>query len=171
MIEIRRVEPDEWKLLREIRLAALSDAPSAFGSTYEREVEFDEDVWRTRISVSGFFFAFDGAEPVGLAAGYHDPDDPPTRRELVSMWVSESARGQRIAGRLVDAVASWARDDGGLELALWAVIDNGSARRAYERLGFVADGVQQPVTPDEPDRIEERMLLALYPPGGRPISA
>lgn len=165
MIEVRRVEPDEWKLLREIRLAALRDAPSAFGSTYEREVEFDEDVWRTRISASGFFLAFDGTEPVGLAAGYRDPDEPPAQRELVSMWVSEAARGQRVAGRLVDAVASWARDDGAREVALWVVIGNGSARRAYERLGFVANGVQQPVTPDEPDRIEERMLLALYPAG------
>ncbi len=165
MIEIRRVEPDDWKPLREVRLAALREAPSAFGSTYEREVEFDEGLWRSRIGESGFFLALDGPLPVGLAAGYRDPAQPPGQRELVSMWVAQAARGQRLAGRLVEAVASWARDDGGRELALWVVIDNDSARRAYERLGFVANGVAQPVSPQEPDRIEDRMVLDLYPQG------
>jgi GNAT superfamily N-acetyltransferase len=161
VIEIRRIEPDEWKLLREVRLAALADAPSAFGSTYAREVEFAEDVWRDRIANSAFFFALDGAEPVGLAAGRRDPAAPPAQRELVSMWVCRSARGRQIAGRLVEAVAAWAGADGARELTLWVVIDNGTARRAYERLGFVANGIRQPVLPDEPDRVEEQMLLTL----------
>jgi GNAT superfamily N-acetyltransferase len=166
VIEIRRIEPDEWKLLREVRLAALADAPSAFGSTYAREAGFAEDVWRDRIANAGFFLAFDGAEPVGLAAGRRDFAAPPTQRELVSMWVSRTARGRRIAGMLVEAVAAWARADGAGELSLWVVIDNGAARRAYERLGFVANGIRQPVVPDEPDRVEEQMLLTL--PADRP---
>ena len=160
-MEIRPLEPAEWQLLREIRLTALQDAPGAFSSTYEGEVAFGEDIWRGRLANGGFFAAFDGDRAVGIAAGYRDDAEPADRRELVSMWISPAARGQRIAGRLVTAVTDWARADGAKELALWVVIDNGAARAAYERLGFVANGERQPVRPDEPDRIEERMLLSV----------
>jgi hypothetical protein len=44
---------------------------------------------------------------------------------------------------------------------LSVVTGNDSARTAYERVAFVANGQLQPVSPDEPDRVEERMLVAL----------
>jgi GNAT superfamily N-acetyltransferase len=159
VIEIRRLTPDDWKLLREVRLTALRDEPSAFGSTYEREAAFSEDEWRARAG-GAFFVALDGADAVGIGAGFRDAERAPVQRELVSMWVAPSARGRGIARQLVDAVAAWARADGADELALWVVLDNGSARSSYERAGFVRTGEQQPVVPGDP-RIEERMVLAL----------
>jgi hypothetical protein len=47
---VRPVQPDDWAALREIRLRALADSPSAFASTLEREQAFDEREWRRRIA-------------------------------------------------------------------------------------------------------------------------
>ena len=36
-IQIRRAAHDDWRVVKRVRLAALQEAPYAFGSTYERD--------------------------------------------------------------------------------------------------------------------------------------
>jgi hypothetical protein len=43
---IRRLAPDEIEFLKELRLSALADAPSAFASTYEQAAGVADDDWR-----------------------------------------------------------------------------------------------------------------------------
>lgn len=161
VIDVRRVAPDQWQQLRDIRLAALRDAPDAFASTYEREAAFDEATWRSRTQSSAQFFAIDGEQIVGIAAGYHDPVDcAPDERSVVSMWVAPSHRGQGIVALLVDAIADWARHDGAAALRLDIATGNDSARQAYLRAGFVVTGSAKPM-PRDPSIIEQTMTLAL----------
>jgi len=160
VIEIRQIDPDDWKLLRATRLAALQDAPEAFESTYEGSLAFGEEEWRRRAGRHPVFLAFTGEEPVGIAVGLHDEGTRPDSRDLVSMWVSPAVRGQGVAGRLIDAIVNWARADGARELHLWVVVGNAAARAAYDRAGFIATGEQQPVR-GHGNRVEERMVLAL----------
>jgi hypothetical protein len=42
MVLVREAIADDWQALRDIRLAALRDAPEAFASTYEQQVTFGE---------------------------------------------------------------------------------------------------------------------------------
>ena len=58
MVLVRQPVVEDWQALRDIRLEALRDAPSAFGSTYEREVVRGETHWRDRISRGGTFLAY-----------------------------------------------------------------------------------------------------------------
>jgi hypothetical protein len=46
MVEIRRSTEQDWQTLKRVRLAALREAPYAFGSTYEKERQWDDDKWR-----------------------------------------------------------------------------------------------------------------------------
>ena len=153
-MDIRRVGPDEWAVLRDVRLRALLDAPGAFASTHAREAAFGETEWRRRIEAGPWWLARDGGRPVGLVAGYRPVDDDV--RHLVSMWVDPAARGTGTAVRLVEEVCSWAVHDGGRVVGLWVADGNDAARRLYERLGFTGTGERQPL-PSAPDVGEERL--------------
>lgn len=52
MLSVRRLSPDDWRIFREIRLAALEDAPHAYSSTpAEWQGENDlEQRWRKRLT-------------------------------------------------------------------------------------------------------------------------
>lgn len=69
MVLVRQVTADDWELMRDTRLAALADAPSAFGSSYAREAGFTEEQWRGRFSErSVAFFAHDDSADPGAAS-------------------------------------------------------------------------------------------------------
>ncbi|HLK01443.1 MAG TPA: GNAT family N-acetyltransferase [Streptosporangiaceae bacterium] len=146
MIMVRNVTPDDWALLRDIRLRALRDSPDAFGTTYVEAVGYDDQVWRTRASGGSMFFAcLDGRpdQPVGLAGGYLEQ---PGEVHLISMWVAPEARGQAAGEALVEAVASWAFATHHADcLHLWVTEANKPAVRLYERIGFRATGARQPL--------------------------
>jgi len=93
-VEIRQAGPDDWAALRQVRLAALAEAPYAFGSTLDTEIDRPERHWRARIAGWPQFIAWAGAEPVGIAAGFAEPADDDDCDQagargnwhLVSMW-------------------------------------------------------------------------------------
>jgi GNAT superfamily N-acetyltransferase len=164
-VTVRRVRAGEWSELKAVRLAALQDEPSAFGSTYAAEVAQDDDHWVRRASLaeagveSVTFFAVTGEEVVGLAAGYRpDPSRPAV--ELVSMWVEPAARRAGVARALVDAVVGWARDAGAVWVELWVTRGNTAAASLYRAAGFRETGDHQPL-PSDPCRDEIRMRLSL----------
>lgn len=156
---MHRVVPDEWAVLRAVRLRALADAPYAFASTHAREVAFDEEEWRRRIEGGPWWLAERDGEPVGLVAGYATSDGGDVRH-LVAMWVEPASRGSRAATLLVEAVRAWAAADGGRVVSLWVADGNDRARRFYERLGFTGTGERQPL-PSTPSVAEERLELRL----------
>ncbi len=163
MVLVREPVVEDWQALRDIRLEALRDAPSAFGSTYEREVVRAETHWRDRISRGGTFLAYlpdlTAPEPAGLIGGYQE--DPITV-ELVSMYVRPRARGRGrgVGEALVAAVIGWARHQNAAQVHLWVTETNAPARALYDRCGFALTGEQQPL-PSDPSLGEVAMSLPL----------
>lgn len=158
---VREVDAEEWELLRDVRLAALREAPYGFGSTYAREALFTEEQWRGRLSSrSVTFFAFAGqlaaGEPAGLAGVYEEDG----MADLVSMWVRPTARSLGVGKALVTAAADWAKARDHDTLYLWVTETNTAARRLYERCGFRPTGERQPL-PSDPSLPEIQMRRAL----------
>jgi GNAT superfamily N-acetyltransferase len=159
--EIRRVQAGEWAAYRQVRLAALAEAPYAFSTTLEQESAKDDAYWQDRAAHGiPMFIAWQDGEPAGLAGAFVVPQEelpPGVRRtwHLVSMWVSPAQRGTGLAERLVQAVTGAARADGATRLILWVTDVNERARAFYGRLGFRPTGARQLVRPDEPDHWEE----------------
>jgi ribosomal protein S18 acetylase RimI-like enzyme len=169
MVLVREVTADEWKLMRDVRLTALRDAPYAFGSTYAREAAFTEEQWRGRFHDRAVaLFAYDDsarddlagdgstAAPAGLAGVYVKDGVA----DLVSMWVRPAARGLGVGEALVAAAGSWAKARSFETLFLWVTESNTPARRLYERCGFTPTGEHQPL-PSDPTLREIRMSRAI----------
>jgi GNAT superfamily N-acetyltransferase len=161
MVLVRKAMPEDWRALRDIRLAALRDAPDAFASTHDREAAFGEADWRGRTAVGGAFLAYlpevSASEPVGLAGGYQPT---PGITELVSMYVRPRARGRGVGQALIDAVIGWAVTNNATTVHLWVTETNSRARSLYERCGFKPTGERQPL-PSNPSLGESAMSLAL----------
>jgi len=161
MVLIREAAPDDWPILRDIRLTALADAPDAFASTYAREEAFEQADWLARIVGGGSFLAYlpeiDASEPVGLAGGF---TPQPGVIELVSMWVRPKARGRGVGAALIAAVTDWAKVSDATVVHLWVSEDNAPACLLYQRCGFVLAGQRQPL-PSNPHLYEVGMIRPL----------
>ncbi|HEX9100436.1 MAG TPA: GNAT family N-acetyltransferase [Candidatus Dormibacteraeota bacterium] len=155
---MRRLGPDEWQAFRVVRLAALKDAPYAFGSTYEAEVNRTEERWRSALADRTRFVAESEGEVIGtVGAG---PSDVTGTAALTALWVAPAARGRGVGEALVNTVLGWAKDAGYERVMLWVVEGNSSAESLYRRTGFRRTGSVQMVRPGDP-RIEYEMSLTL----------
>jgi GNAT superfamily N-acetyltransferase len=149
-VDVRRIRADEGLRLRALRLRALADAPTAFGSTLEREEAFGDEVWHERAATGAAgaaratYVAGDGDRWVGIATGLADDADAPDAT-LVGMFVEPAARGRGIGRALVEAVADWARCIGAPRLRLWVTSTNAAALALYARSGFAPTGRTKPL--------------------------
>jgi ribosomal protein S18 acetylase RimI-like enzyme len=149
VIELRVLTPGDWAVWRELRLAALAEAPYAFGSrlsdwTCERD---REERWRARLGIPGSFnvVAVVDGQPTGMASGLPAGEGV---AELISMWVSPAARGQGVGDQLVEAVEQWARRELMTTLRLAVTEDNQNAAALYRRKGFTLTGELGDLMPD-----------------------
>jgi len=165
VIEIRALVPVSWRLWRDLRLAALAEAPAAFTSRLADWRDADEQRWRERLAIPGsvnLVALLDGT-PAGMASGLPGQDGTP---HLSSMWVSPAGRGQGIGDRLVQAVAEWAGQRGAAALRLTVAEGNERAVAMYRRNGLAGTG-DLAGTPDG-GRKATVMVKQLRPPAGRP---
>ncbi|KAL7940413.1 acyl-CoA N-acyltransferase [Trichoderma barbatum] len=152
MIELRTLSADDWEAWRAVRLAALANAPDAFGSGFNDWVNATEAQWRNRLSIPD---AIDlvvhevddtgGERAVGMATGV------PTGHggaEIISMWVDPSFRGRGLASSLIGKIANWAVRSGFSELRLVVRPDNATARSVYQRNSFIVSDEPGDEIPD-----------------------
>jgi ribosomal protein S18 acetylase RimI-like enzyme len=155
VIELRVLTPDDWRLWRELRQAALGEAPYAFGSRLaDWQGEGDrEERWRDRLSIPGLHLVvlLDG-QPVGMASGVPEGDGV---AELISMWVSPAARGHGAGDRLMSAVEQWARQSGAHTLKLAVSEGNEKAIALYQRSGFTDTGEWELM----PDGVRRELIM------------
>lgn len=157
---IERLRPDDWQELREIRLRALADAPTAFGMTLGDAEQQAEDTWRGRLDQGDPILAVRDEERfVAMGAGWHPPEDS-GRMMVWGMWTAPEARGLGHAGALLGWLVGHARTRGVTTVELHVTEGNDGARRLYEGQGFVATGEWTPLREGSDLRIE---LLRLRP--------
>ncbi len=95
VVDVLVLTPDDWQVWRQLRLAALAEAPGAFGSTLaEWSGSGDaEQRWRDRLAnvPLNLVLTVDG-EPVGMVSATAPNVDGEV--ELIGLWVTPSGRGR-----------------------------------------------------------------------------
>lgn len=133
---IRPIGPQEWPLLREIRLESLLNEPDAYGLTYAEAIEWGPEKWRERLESRSTFVAVDGPVVVGTANGAPH-DTMPGEYLLFGMYVTPAHRGTGLAIDLIDVVSAWAWAHGAREIDLFVNVELPRARGLYAKAGFV----------------------------------
>ena len=142
---VRRVAIGDVRQARELRLRALKTDPTSFGSTYEREAAFADDVWEERVARGAHgddaatLLAFREGQPVGLVAAFRD-EDVSDVFDVVSMWVAPEARGGGVGRRLLEEIEAWIASCGGTEIRLAVTNVSEAARGLYASAGYEPDG-------------------------------
>jgi ribosomal protein S18 acetylase RimI-like enzyme len=156
------ISPTNALTYKLIRLRALQDTPTAFGSTFAKESQLSDDDWTKRAAQwnsgvrSGAYLAMDDDEiACGIAGGYF-PDDG-SGPYLVSMWVAPTHRRHGIGRMLVNAIFDWAKSSGARKLFLHVTTTNEPAIKFYEGLGFTHTGNVVPY-PNDPALQESEMV-------------
>lgn len=162
-VEIVRMGPEEWELVKAVRVRSLKDSPDAFCATLADVEKLEPEEWRLRLANpdAATFVALADGKGEGLVVG-KSYDDRPGSAGLFSMWVSPAVRGRGIAGALVDAVIAWAKGEGKYERIFLEVGDhNTAAIQLYESRSFLPTGKRGTLPPPKESILEHERMRVL----------
>lgn len=140
-MQLRRLYPSDSNSYQELRLAALRDAPSAFGSSYEEEKDFSSSILESRLRVKpdrGVFGAFEATRLVGVVGlGREDKRKLEHKALIWGMYVTPQARSRGIGRALLLEALALARSVPGIrQVNLCVNASNAPAIQLYESVGF-----------------------------------
>jgi ribosomal protein S18 acetylase RimI-like enzyme len=159
---IHYADVTDWRRVKDIRLQSLLEAPTAYGSSYEREVGFTDLDWQERLTTARTYLAIDeDGDTVGTATALWTRDGD---MHLVGMYVAPAARGTGCAAELIDAVVATAIERGARRTVLQAAAGNEAAVRCYTRYGFAPTG-RRVTRQERPELTEVEYALPLEQPG------
>lgn len=163
MWTIERITPAAFEIYREIRLRALQESPTAFGSLYSAEVTVHDAEWKRRAERCCAerhigLLAMDAKLACGIVRATPDTEHPQIVW-LESMWVSPESRRKGLGRLLVNKILTWAGQNEMHAVKLSVTENNRPALGLYTSLGFVATGRTEPF-PHDP-RLTELEMVAL----------
>ena len=147
---VARIRADQWRILKDVRLRALEDAPYAFGTTLSEGEQRTNRDWQdmardhANLSDRAYFMAYVGDNPCGMAGCYRRASNVVM---LTAMWVAPEFREKNIGEQIVCAVIEWAREGGATTLEAW-VSENNPARFFYQKIGFEETSLTEPLRSD-----------------------
>lgn len=149
---IRRLVPADAAAYQRLRLAALRDSPSSFGSSYEEECDTPLATIEARLAPDSgrfLFGAFEDTTLGGMVGVGREPARKARHKAFIrAMYVAPSLRGQGAGRQLCAfALACAAAQDGVRQVTLSVTAGNRAAVDLYTSLGFKVCG-------QEPDALQ-----------------
>ena len=160
---LRRLTSDDWQLFRDIRLEALQQGAHVFGSSYAREVEFTESMWRSRLPddrSAAIWALFDGDECVGLTGAVCDRNDPDVA-VFIASYLRPAYRGRKLSALYYQARIAWAKAEGFKVAHISHRSGNDASRGANQKFGFRYTHTEKVIWHDGSDAEECFYILPL----------
>ena len=140
LVDIEKLPDDRWKDYRDLRLEALKNAPSAFGSSFEEEEVLTEDEWKRRIQ--NVLFAVSEDTLIGMIV-YAFNGRAKTRHsaEIFGVYVSAGHRGEGVGTRMLEhALLQIRKNRRVVKVKLSVNPEQRVAVKLYKKAGFVVAG-------------------------------
>ena len=150
--EIRLLTCDDWRTVREGRLAALKDAPDAFLTADPHEATWTEGQWRESCDTGDWVVAQLDGRVVATTRLARQGEYP----YVESVWTAADYRRRGIASELVRQLVKAQRQRRAGEIRVWVFSPNPAAFQFYASLGFEPTGTRQLI---DGTRMEERLRL------------
>lgn len=134
---VSRLQVDQTVQLRQVRTAALTESPDAFGETLAQTSAEDWEARALRGATCddrAVFLALADEHPIGMV--FVKCSDSPQPAFLGSMWVAPSARGRGVGAELVRQGLRFLRENKQTEVELWVTIDHHDVISFYRSFGF-----------------------------------
>lgn len=146
---VRRLTSDDWEVLRDLRIRALTDSPNALLGDLPVERDLNESYWRIVASCIVWVAAWFGDQPSGLASLNWTADGA----YIESLWVVPDHRGQGVARSMVSALEAAADGD---QIYSWVTTENEVADEVIQKLGYRPTLVRQPIVINGQATFEQR---------------
>ena len=139
-ITISRLGPERFADFRVLRLESLKAFSEAFGSSYEEESSFSDEVWKARIA--NMLFALYKTSLIGMI-GFSPRGKVKTRHvaDIFSFYVSETYQGAGVGSKLMEeALLNIEKNLEIRKITLSVNCDMEAAVHLYKKFGFAISG-------------------------------
>lgn len=146
-LKCRFLDLDDLEQFRDLRLKALKTDPTAFGSTYEREINLPIEKFERRLEKSDNQFvigAFYDDKLVCVASFVRETDLKNKHKAMIfGMYCDKEYRGTGAAKKVISCLLEKAKSLKGLEkISLMVMSENTRAIKFYEHFGFIKYGTE-----------------------------
>lgn len=170
-ISIRQLTENDWREFSRVRLKALQTDPLVFGSSYEKESQFAEDDWRSRLRQSddsAVFMLFTGETPIGITGVSVFSDDPTGETAILwGSWLEADFRGKGLSELMYKARLDWAKRHPGVKRVIVSHrASNLASKYANQKHGFTFTRTHEKVWADGATEAEVCYELYIKPQSG-----
>ena len=142
-IKVRVLGPDDAVAIRDVRLEGLRLYPENFGRSWEEEAVQPLRFWRERFAGGRTLGAELGGELAGITVVSLNPQMKRAHNaDIGAVYVRERFHRRGVANALMQSAMEWLANRA-LYATLTVNAGNDTARRLYERFGFVVCGQLQ----------------------------
>ena len=146
-VAIRWLRPADAAAFQTLRLAALQEAPSAFGMSWEEEKDEALSALQQRLAPDpdrGILGAWVGDQLVGTLGIRRQPTLKQRHKMVVwGVYVAPGQRGRSISSALLTEAVAFARQQPGVrQIHLGVTTTNTAALRLYQSAGFTIYGTE-----------------------------
>ena len=157
IVLVEELHEDQWTRYRDIRIAALENDGHAFGGNLESELLFTESEWRSKALQCIAVVAIVDGKDIGMMTVENLKGDFGATCWVGSCWVSPEFRKLGALRSLFSYLDERAEEKNWSTQGLGVWVDNESAIKAYEKLGFAMMGEKQEST-RKPGMYYQRMI-------------